>query len=163
MPDPDQVPGSGEDAAAAASAAAAALRRATSSTGRQRSPRRRRLGTAGDPQTLGQAIDDLVGERGWTQESAVAVMFGQWDQVVGASLAEHVAPESFDEGVLVLRADSTAWATQVRLLLADLHRAVDAVVGSGTVRSIRVIGPQAPSWVSGPRRVKGRGPRDTYG
>jgi len=37
-------------------------------------------------------------------------------------------------------------------------------VGEGTVSQIRVVGPSAPSWSRGMRRVQdGRGPRDTYG
>jgi predicted nucleic acid-binding Zn ribbon protein len=31
------------------------------------------------------------------------------------------------------------------------------------VTDLTVLGPTAPSWVKGPRHVKGRGPRDTYG
>lgn len=147
----------------AADAAAAALRRATAAAPAAR-PRRAVTRSPGrDPETLGEAIDDLVREQGWGQQSAVAVLFSDWAGVVGAELAEHVAPDSFADGRLVVRADSTAWATQLRLLLPALHRAVDAAVGAGTVRSIVVQGPAAPSWVAGPRRVKGRGPRDTYG
>ena len=37
-------------------------------------------------------------------------------------------------------------------------------VGEGTVAELRVVGPGAPSWSRGRRRVQdGRGPRDTYG
>jgi predicted nucleic acid-binding Zn ribbon protein len=78
-------------------------------------------------------------------------------------MADHVAPVSFQDGVLLLQAESTAWATQVRLLLTDLRRVVEAEVGVGVVTSISVVGPTAPSWIKGPRTVKGRGPRDTYG
>lgn len=116
-----------------------------------------------DPELLGAALDHLVRDQGWSEQSAVAVLFSDWAAVVGADLAAHVEPETFADGRLTVRAASTAWATQVRLLLPGLHRAVDAAVGSGVVRSISVQGPAAPSWVSGPRRVKGRGPRDTYG
>jgi predicted nucleic acid-binding Zn ribbon protein len=87
----------------------------------------------------------------------------RWPQVVGADLADHVVPESFTDGQLILRADSTAWATQVRLLLPQLRTEIDREVGRGLVADISVVGPQAPSWVAGPRRVAGRGPRDTYG
>lgn len=93
----------------------------------------------------------------------MAALRARWAEVVGAEVADHVVPEGFEDAVLTLRADSTAWATQVRLLLADLHRVVDEAVGGGVVRGLRVVGPQAPSWSAGPRRVKGRGPRDTYG
>jgi predicted nucleic acid-binding Zn ribbon protein len=64
---------------------------------------------------------------------------------------------------LVLVAESTAWATQLRLLAGRLQARLSAEVGSGVVTRIRVHGPSAPSWRRGPRRVAGRGPRDTYG
>jgi predicted nucleic acid-binding Zn ribbon protein len=64
----------------------------------------------------------------------------------------------------VLRADSTAWATQVRLLAEDLKARIDSQLGAGVVKTITVNGPVAPSWKKGPRSVRGgRGPRDTYG
>jgi predicted nucleic acid-binding Zn ribbon protein len=85
------------------------------------------------------------------------------EPVVGRDIAEHVRPVSFADGELSLEAESTAWATQVRLLLPQVHRAVDERVGKGVVTAIRIRGPQAPTWTAGPRRVKGRGPRDTYG
>jgi predicted nucleic acid-binding Zn ribbon protein len=108
-------------------------------------------------------MDDLLAQRGWQDDSAIAVLMTRWPQIVGADLAGHVAPLTFDAGVLTLQAESTAWATQVRLLLPDLQRVVDDEVGRGVVTSLRVVGPAAPSWSKGTRRVKGRGPRDTYG
>lgn len=170
MPDdpvPDQRPEpvvEGE----AADAASAALRRATRSTSsspRKKSTRRTRsqYSDARDPQPLSQALERLVEEQGWQDQSAVAVLMGEWDQIVGRDIAEHVRPVSFSDGELSLEAESTAWATQVRLLLPQVHSAVDARVGKGVVAAIRIRGPQAPTWTAGPRRVKGRGPRDTYG
>lgn len=151
----------------AASAASDALRRATRSTApRKSSPQRPtvRPSTSGrDPQLVSQALDDLLAQRGWQDDSAIAVLMTRWPQIVGDDLAGHVTPVTFEEGVLTLQAESTAWATQVRLLLPDLQRVVDGEVGKGVVTSLRVVGPAAPSWSKGPRRVKGRGPRDTYG
>jgi predicted nucleic acid-binding Zn ribbon protein len=150
-----------------AEAAAAALRRATRSTARAK-PKKRPATPASysndrDPQPIGRAVDAFIVEQGWQDESAVATLMGQWAQIVGGDLAEHVLPISFTDGELTLAAESTTWATQVRLLLPEVHRAIDEQVGKGVVVRIRVQGPQAPSWTSGPRRVKGRGPRDTYG
>lgn len=165
MPEPtDPV----DDAAAAEAAASAALRRATRSAkpARKNSSRtgpRPTGGTGRDPQTLSAAVDRLIEDQGWTHQSAVAMLMADWSSIVGRDLAEHVQPIGFDDGVLALQAESTTWATQVRLLLPRLHAAVDERVGVGVVRSIRIQGPQGPSWVAGPRRVAGRGPRDTYG
>jgi len=62
-----------------------------------------------------------------------------------------------------VRADSTAWAMEVRRLLPQLERRLAEEVGEGVVESITVLGPGGPTWTKGPRSVPGRGPRDTYG
>jgi predicted nucleic acid-binding Zn ribbon protein len=118
---------------------------------------------ARDPQLFGETLDRIVGERGWTTEVAVGGVVGRWAEVVGPELAAHVTPESFEEGVLLVRADSTAWATQVRLLAPTLLRRLAEELGEGVVERVTVGGPAGPSWRKGMRRVPGRGPRDTYG
>jgi predicted nucleic acid-binding Zn ribbon protein len=62
----------------------------------------------------------------------------------------------------VVRTSSTAWAEQLRLMMPVLRTALDAHVGAGVVRDIKVVGP-APPRTRGRLRVRGRGPRDTYG
>jgi predicted nucleic acid-binding Zn ribbon protein len=119
---------------------------------------------ARDPQTVGAALDRLVAERGWQEAVAVGGVIGRWDAVVGAEIAAHCRPETFDDGVLAVRADSTAWATQVRLLTAGLLRRLAEEVGEGTVTKVVVRGPAGPSWRRGPRVAPGsQGPGDTYG
>jgi predicted nucleic acid-binding Zn ribbon protein len=78
-------------------------------------------------------------------------------------VADHASPETFTDGKLVVRADSTAWATQLNLLVPQLQRRMDEEVGEGVIAEIVVLGPGAPSWIRGPRVAPGRGPRDTYG
>lgn len=131
-----------------------------------------------DPARLGNAVEKLIRDRGWQTPTAVAHVMGRWTEIVGPEVADHVRPESFEPGVelaptdpvgndeggwLVLRADSTAWATQMRMLVPTLRRRLDNELGRGIVTKISVKGPTAPSWRSGLRTVPGRGPRDTYG
>ncbi len=119
---------------------------------------------ARDPQTLGTTLSRLVAERGWQESVAVGGVVGRWEAVVGSEIAAHCLPETFEQGVLVVRADSTAWATQVRLLTATLLRKMADEVGEGTVTKVVVRGPSQPSWRRGPRVAPGsQGPRDTYG
>ena len=148
-------------------AAAGALRRATAGgqpKTKKSTSRKKAISYQGrDPQLLGAAVDDFLIEKGWEHSSTAAALIANWADIAGADLANHVAPESFIDGELALRAESTSWATQVRLLLPHLRTVIDEAVGKGVVKNITVVGPSAPSWVAGPRRVKGRGPRDTYG
>lgn len=116
-----------------------------------------------DPQPLGRLASRLVTDRGWSDRLAGGHVFSRWATLVGSDVAEHTTPTSLDDGVLMVRADSTAWATQLRLLQRQLLKRIADGVGHGVVRQIKVQGPAAPSWRHGPRHVPGRGPRDTYG
>jgi predicted nucleic acid-binding Zn ribbon protein len=116
-----------------------------------------------DPQPLGRLAARLAAERGWAKQLAGGQVFGRWARLVGEDVAEHTTPVSLDNGVLTVQAESTAWATQLRLLQRQLLAKIAAGVGDGVVTKLRVQGPSAPSWRFGTRHVSGRGPRDTYG
>lgn len=116
-----------------------------------------------DPQPVGETVDRFVDERGWTEALAVGGVEGRWPQLVGPEVAAHCVPEEFEGGRLTVRTDSTAWATQVRLLAPTLLARLNEDLGAGTVTHLQVLGPAGPSWKKGRLRVKGRGPRDTYG
>ncbi|HEX4816620.1 MAG TPA: DciA family protein [Nonomuraea sp.] len=130
-------------------------------------PRRRAAGPrreGGDPQLFGRAIADLLAARGWERSAAVGGVFGRWGDIVGSDLAAHTKPESFADGEVVIAADSTAWATQVRLLARTLVRRLNEELGAGTVTKVKVRGPQNAPRPQGGLRVTGsRGPGDTYG
>ena len=116
-----------------------------------------------DPQPFATALDRLTNEHGWEVDLSVHAVLARWAELVGADLAAHCQPEGFSDGVLTVRAESTAWATQLRLLAPQLAGRLNAQVGAGTVRTVSVRGPDAPRWTHGTRTVRGRGPRDTYG
>jgi predicted nucleic acid-binding Zn ribbon protein len=143
------------------------VRRTTRSAG-ERAPRSGRLSGAHpddrDPQTLDAALTRVVDDHGWQVDLKVAAMFARWGELVGAEVGAHSRAESFADGKLVVRTDSTAWATQLKLLAPALVRRLNDDLGHGTVVVIEVLGPHAPSWKHGLRSVRdGRGPRDTYG
>lgn len=128
---------------------------------------RRRWSGAGpdrrDPQPLAAATRDLAQTRGWSPRVAEGAIFGQWPTVVGRHIADHASPTALRDGVLSVSAESTAWATQLRLVQAQLIAKIAAAVGDGVVTGLRITGPAAPSWRKGPLHIAGRGPRDTYG
>jgi predicted nucleic acid-binding Zn ribbon protein len=129
--------------------------------------RRRRWSGAGpderDPQPFGRIVARVSLDRGWSPRLTDATVLGRWQQLVGAEISDHCTPVSLRDGELVLQAESTAWATQLRTLQRQLLTRLAAAVGKDVVKRIRVVGPSGPSWRHGPRTVRGRGPRDTYG
>lgn len=120
-------------------------------------------GAIRDPRAIGEVVARLSKARGWNTQLAVGSVLGRWNELVGEDIAAHCKPESFEDTVVIVRCDSTSWATQLRLLSHQLLKKFDAELGPGIVTVIRVLGPNAPSWRHGMRSVAGRGPRDTYG
>ncbi|MFI8939148.1 DUF721 domain-containing protein [Streptomyces syringium] len=119
-----------------------------------------------DPLSLGAAINRLITERGWETPAAVGGVMGRWPQMVGPEVALHCEPQKYDEDarVLTVQCDSTAWATQLRLLAPQLVARLNADLGQGTVKMIKVLGPGGPARRYGPLRAPGStGPGDTYG
>lgn len=117
-----------------------------------------------DPKPLEGELSRLVGERGWAVPLRMRGVFARWPELVGPEVADHCTPESFTDGTLVVRTDSTAWATQLKLLAPAVVRRLNEDLGHGTVTLLEVVGPHLPNWKKGPRSTRdGRGPRDTYG
>ena len=141
--------------------------RATPVSGRRVAGRRRSWSGPGpdirDPQPLGRVARDLAKKRGWSAHVAEGTVLGHWPLVVGQQIADHATPTALTEGVLSVTAESTAWATQLRMVQAQVLAKIAAAVGNGVVTSLKITGPAAPSWRKGPRHISGRGPRDTYG
>ncbi|WP_340537720.1 DUF721 domain-containing protein [Nocardioides sp. GXZ039] len=164
-------------AASSGSPAARRRRRRPTPTGtplpddvRSAHPDRRRGAISGahpderDPQLLESEVARLVGRGGWDLPLRMRGVFARWPELVGDDVAGHCTPESFVDGVLVVRTDSTAWATQLTLLTPTILGRLNADLGSGTVRVLEVRGPHLPTWKKGRRSTRdGRGPRDTYG
>jgi predicted nucleic acid-binding Zn ribbon protein len=117
-----------------------------------------------DPAPVGAVIDGVIATSGWGTDIAVRTLFARWPELVGPEVAAHCQPTGFADGTLRVRADSTAWATQLRLLAGSVVKRLNDEVGPGNVTFLEVSGPDTPSWSSGRRSVRGgRGPRDTYG
>jgi predicted nucleic acid-binding Zn ribbon protein len=106
----------------------------------------------------------LFAERGWERPVAEARVFADWPSLVGPEIAARCQPVSLHGGELRLAAESTAWATQLRLLASALLSRLVAELGPHVVTRLSISGPVAPSWKYGAWSVSGgRGPRDTYG
>ncbi|HEV7206997.1 MAG TPA: DciA family protein [Jatrophihabitans sp.] len=120
--------------------------------------------TSSDPQRIGSLLPAYMEERGWDRPLSEARVFADWLALVGADVAAHCTPQSLRAGELRVAAESTAWATQLRLLASTLLARLVTELGPDVVTKIIISGPSGPSWKHGNRSVRGaRGPRDTYG
>ena len=117
-----------------------------------------------DPEKLSNILDNLVATRDWKKGIAEGTLFTKWREIVGNEIADHCEPITLFEGRLTIKAESTSWATQLRLMTPELLKSIRSRSEGALVDELTVIGPNAPSWKRGLRTIRGaKGPRDTYG
>lgn len=119
---------------------------------------------AADPRPLARSLRELADAHGWGHRTDAAAVLARWPDLVGDTTATHCRPVELKDGRLRVATDSSAWATQLRLLAPRIIGAVNDRVGAVVVTDLVVDAPGAPSWRHGRLGVQGgRGPRDTYG
>ena len=94
--------------------------------------------TTPPPKALGDVVKGLSSTHGWGARLRGARVHALWEQIAGEDLARHVTPVRLAGGVLVVRAESSAWATQVQYLSAALVQRANEVLGEGEVTTVTV-------------------------
>ncbi|MFM9373313.1 DciA family protein [Streptomyces sp. Da 82-17] len=137
---------SGVDMARAALAAARAAAKSKPAPTKKRTTKAsaRRSQSGRDPIVLGGAIERMMTEHGMDVPTAGGGLVEQWP-TIAPELAQHVAAVRFDTetGLLHLRPTSPAYATQLRLLQAQVVKRIREKTGLTAVRGLRVLAPTA--------------------
>lgn len=88
------------------------------------------------------SLRDLIGSagRGLGLADAVATgrLWARWGEIVGDGMAAHAEPTSLREGVLRVRTDSPAWATETAYLGEEIRRRANEALGHDLVTEVRV-------------------------
>lgn len=121
------------------------------------------FGAGRDPRGIGDTINSLTLQLGWNSPLAQSELLDSWIELAGEETSKHSTPAGIEDGVLTVKCESTAWATQLRMMRVDIMTHISVRYPDAGIQSIRFQGPNAPSWKKGPRSIPGRGPRDTYG
>lgn len=88
--------------------------------------------------TVGRLLDAL----GLSAVAAQARLAGSWTEIVGPLLAAKTCPARLKGRILTVCAVSAAWAQELSLSRSAVLERIDAVLGPGKVREIRVsVGP----------------------
>ena len=117
---------------------------------------------ATEPKPIGELLNELIQERDWKSGLSEGEIFVKWGEIVGADIAANSEPIEIKEEKLIIKCASTAWATQLNLIKAQLLQSIQSIAPK--INSLEIIGPNSPSWRKGLRTIKGaKGPRDTYG
>lgn len=121
------------------------------------------FGGGRDPSVVGSILDTLTSDLGWDGDLSRSALIESWSDIVGRENASHARPVGIENGVLRVNCDSTAWATQLRIMRSSVLTRIAREFPEAGVESIVFHGPGSPHWGKGYRSAGGRGPRDTYG
>ncbi len=116
-----------------------------------------------EPKTLGSVLALATEDMGWTAELEQAKVIADWAELVGETTAPHTQVVELRDGLLIVQCDSTAWATELRRMRAEVLTRIVELYPEAGIEDLRFLAPGAPSWRHGSRVIQGRGPRDTYG
>jgi predicted nucleic acid-binding Zn ribbon protein len=90
------------------------------------------------PRRLRDSLDRLTRSLGAGPADTVAVLFSDWEDLVGPQIAAHSRPRSLRHGVLAVVVDQPGWATQFRFMEQDLLVRLTEALGTGNVERIDV-------------------------
>ncbi|MBP3223044.1 MAG: DUF721 domain-containing protein [Actinomycetaceae bacterium] len=115
-----------------------------------------------DPHMFSELCERMIKDLHWGEEFLEGRVVASWSDIVGPRNAQHGSIEKFHDGVLVVRASSSAWAKQFDMMKHEILSRVEEITGLNSVKEFTIKGPNVPSWSHGLFSVPGRGVRDTY-
>jgi hypothetical protein len=110
----------------------------TEGSGRSRAARKRR-GKSGSGR-LGDLLAPLLARLGLEGRVKQQLVAALWPELVGRIAAGHSWPETVRDGVLLVGADTHAWAQELDLRRGELMQRIEARVGPGVIRDLHFRG-----------------------
>ena len=96
-----------------------------------------------EPEQLRDLLGDVGGKLGLASPNEVGKVWARWAEIVGPAIADHADPTSLRDGMLRIRVDSPAWATELGYLVGEIRGRINRAVETELVREVRVwIGPR---------------------
>lgn len=115
-----------------------------------------------DPMTLNAALHKITTHKKWEQKLAKYDLLCAIPAILGEEISSKVHNIHINDSTVIIKAVSTAWATQLRFMEKDILTRINNE-HSYKIHKIMVYGPTPPKMKFGPKHIPGRGPRDTYG
>jgi predicted nucleic acid-binding Zn ribbon protein len=87
---------------------------------------------------LSASLDAVIRSLKGDGASAVAGVFGHWEEAVGEAISAHAKPVLLDNGRLLVEVDQPGWATQLRYLEKELLERLRPHLGGAELHAIEV-------------------------
>jgi predicted nucleic acid-binding Zn ribbon protein len=108
----------------------------------------------GELRSLRELLDGAARRAGLAAGAEVGRIWNLWPEIVGEDIAAHAEPTSLRDGILRVRTDSQAWATELSYLTDEIRHRANNATGKELIIEVRV-------WTGpGPvKRVRSQAPR----
>ena len=100
--------------------------------------RRRRPGSAQEPQAVGKAVDRVLGDLGLETAQAAFAIGRQWADIAGEEAALHSRPVAVRGATLEVVVDSSVWCQELQLRRPALLEALKRVAGDDAPTDLRL-------------------------
>lgn len=91
------------------------------------------------PERLSGVLEEVARRQGWTERIRGTPVLSRWRQVVGDDLAARCEPVRLAGGILIVRARSQAWATELGYLRGQIRARANALLGEELVEEVQVV------------------------
>lgn len=91
-----------------------------------------------EPAPIRALLGDVGKRLGVDSALQTGTIWRRWREIVGPEISTHAEPTSLKEGVLRVRADSPAWATEIGYLGTEIARRANEIAGTDLVKEVRV-------------------------
>ena len=91
-----------------------------------------------EPRRVRELLTDAGDRLGVARPLQAGMLWRGWAGIVGETIAAHAEPSSLRDGVLRVRTDSPAWATEIGYLGAEIRAKVNLALGEEVVTEVRV-------------------------
>lgn len=91
-----------------------------------------------DLERLGNLLEPVTARLGLGGARQTGKLWSRWSDIVGPEIAAHAQPTSLKGGLLRVKVDSPAWATEISYLAAELRTKINRAVDSNLVTDIKV-------------------------
>ncbi len=102
-------------------------------------PEADRLRRVSAPEPLGEVLEGVAARRDWSERLRGSLVLSRWPQVVGEDLAERCEPVRLAGGILVVRARSQAWATELRYMTDRIRGRANTLLDEELVEQVQVV------------------------
>lgn len=89
------------------------------------------------PRSLEQALRQA--QAAWSPGTQLARIQSLWPHLVGLEIAAVAAPVAENAGVLTVRCEASAWASELQMMAPRIIAAINSELGESTLHKLRCI------------------------